>query len=128
MKFLIIAVAAILCGLLLSACGRNEPAVKPISGPPQAGLLYSFNDGEGGYRVGKVVAVEDEVVFVSLFRERWTKRPALAEARQATTPIPIAYSLITMAGMQPVRLEEAKVTPEEFEAFEEWKRGKRELF
>ncbi len=78
--------------------------------------------------MGKVVAVEDEVVFVSLFSQRWTKRPALAEARQATTPIPIAYSLITMAGMQPVRLEEAKVVPEEFEAFEEWKRGKRELF
>ena len=77
-------------GLLLPACHRSEPEVKPISGLPQAGALYSLSDGEGGYRVAKVRVVEDEIAFVKLFSQRWTERPALAQARKATAPIPIA--------------------------------------
>jgi len=114
--------------LLLSACQRSEPAGKPISGLPRAGALYSFNDGEGGYRVAKVLAVEDETTFVNLFSQRWTKRPALAEARKGTAPIPVAYSATTLGSMQLVHLEDGQVTAEELQLYEVWKRGSQEVF
>jgi hypothetical protein len=114
--------------LLLSACSRTEPGAKPISGPPQVGSLYSCSDGEGGYRVAKVLAVEDDIAFVRLFSERWTHRPALDEAHKATAPIPIAYLLTTLSGLRPVHLEDGQASPEELALFEEWKRGKQDVF
>ena len=111
----------------MSACHRDAASGKFLTGPPQAGALYSFNDGEGGFRVGKVLAVDD-VVFMNLFSERWTKRPGIAEARKTTKPVALAYSFQTIQGMQPALLEAGKVMPEELEAYEEWKQSKRDVF
>ena len=120
------AIVALLSALCLAGCGRGA-GQKPIQGLPEAGSLYSFMDGEGGFRVGKVVVV-DQVVFVELFKERWPARPKLAEARQATKPTPVAYSPQTIEGMQPVLLEKGSVTPAELDAYEEWKRSNGEVF
>ena len=108
----------LLCSLVLVACGRGEPEVKPIAGPPKAGALYSWSDGEGGFRVA----------FVRLFSQRWTHRPTLAQAHAAIAPIPLAYSFATLAGMQLVHLEDSQATPEELELYQEWKRGKQDVF
>ncbi len=124
MKLWMIA-AGVAC-VLLFACDR-QPRDKPISGKPQAGGFYSFNDGEGGFRVGKVVAVED-IAFVRLFKERWTKRPSLAEARQGSKPISVAYWFETIEAMQPVLLEMEKVTPEELTTYDQWKQTAQDVF
>ena len=113
--------------LAISACGRKDAGGKVINGAPQAGGLYSFNDGEGGFRVGKVL-VADEIIFVQLFSERWTKRPSLVQAHKVSQPIWLAYTSQTIEGMQPVLLEAGSVTPEELEAYEDWKRSKRDVF
>jgi hypothetical protein len=129
MKPLIMALTLILCILASTSCRKGSGSDKVISGPPEVGGFYSLNDGEGGYRVGKIVAVEDgEVVFINLFANRWMKRPALVEARKAATPAPVAYSSQSFAGMQPVHLEKGTATEEEIEAYESWKLGKRETF
>jgi len=117
----------LLCAAVVTACHRDAASGKILTDPPRAGSLYSFNDGEGGFRVGKVIAV-DEVVFMNLFSERWAKRPGVAEAGKVTKPVALAYSLQTIQGMQPVLLETGKVTPEELEAYEEWKQSKRDVF
>lgn len=124
----LLALAVLPCALALASCRKNPEGDKPISGPLQAGALYSFNDGEGGFRAGKVVAVEEEVTFVQLFSDRWTKRPSLAEARKAGTPISLAYTAQTITGMQPVLLESGTVTGDELETFEAWRQSKREVF
>jgi hypothetical protein len=115
--------------LLLASCSKGPRGGRMISAPPAVGALYSLSDGEGGYRVAKIVAMDEEdVVFINLFANRWTKPPALSEARKAATPAPLAYSAQTFAGMQPMRLENGTATPEEIQAYETWKQGKRELF
>ena len=119
-------VTASMAAVLVAGCHRDGPD-KPISGKPEAGGFYSFNDGEGGFRVGKVVTVQD-FVFVRLFRERWTKRPTLAEARPSSAPLSVAYSFETMGAMQPVLLEMEKVTPEELAAYEQWKQTEQDVF
>ena len=118
----------LLCTLVLTSCRQTSPEVKPLTGPPQVGALYSFNDGEGGFRAGKIIALDDEAIFVRLFENRWTARPTLAAARQAGTPIPLAYSTQTFAGMQPVHLENGTVAADELEDYETWKQSKRDVF
>jgi hypothetical protein len=115
-----------LCGLLLIGCKQNASS-KAITGPPQVGGLYSVKDGEGGFRIAKVLAV-DQVVFVQLFTERWTTRPESSTAPKATQPVGVAYSFETVQGMQPVLLGETRVTSEELESYEEWKQSRQEVF
>lgn len=99
-----------------------------LTGPPQAGVLYSLSDNEGGFRAGKVVALEEEVFFVHLYSDRWTKRPSLEEARKARTPVALAFTAVTFTGMQPVALETGQLSAEELEDFDTWQKGKREVF
>src|ERR1051325_572181 len=129
MRSQLIALTLLLCALALVSCRKGSGSDKAANSPREAGGLYSRPEGEGGYRVAKIVAVEEgEVVFVNLFANRWTKRPNLSEARKASTPAPVAYSFQTFAGMQPVHLENGTPTPEDLEAYERWKQGKRETF
>lgn len=114
--------------LAFSSCGKKAPATKPLTGPPQAGVLYSLSDNEGGFRAGKVVALEEEVFFVHLYSDRWTKRPSLEEARKARTPVALAFTAVTFTGMQPVALETGQLSAEELEDFDTWQKGKREVF
>lgn len=56
-----------LCALLLVSCREKEKVEgTPLTGEPQLGALYSLNDGEGGFRAGKVLAVDEDVIFIHL--------------------------------------------------------------
>jgi hypothetical protein len=124
------ALLAVAFALVIAAtgCGRGNRPEATSAAPPAPGSLYSLSDGEGGYRAAKVLGEDADVVFVHLFTQRWPQRPALAAARQAGQPVPIAYTTATFAGMQPVLLEPGTVTPEELAAYDAWKQGKREAF
>lgn len=119
---------ALACLLAALGCQKKSSPETIVTTPPAPGSFYSLSDGEGGFRVGKVAATSEEVVFVFLFSNRWTKRPLLEQADQATTPAPVAYSPETFAGMLPVLIKTGSVSPEETEAYEAWQRGKRETF
>ncbi len=123
-----IAMTGLLCALMLPACRPGQAAYKPLAGPPQTGALYSFNDGEGGFRVGKVLAREDDYVFVRWFGNRWTKRPALATAHHASNSTFVAFSTETFSGMQPVLLENGSVAAEETAEYEVWKQSNQTVF
>jgi hypothetical protein len=121
-------VAISICALFSSGCRREKTAGSQKAGLLQTGALYSLDDGEGGYRAGKIIAVEDDVTFVHLFANRWTKRPALADARKASEPAAIAFTPETLAGMQPTFLANGSVSEDESQAYDTWKQSKRELF
>lgn len=121
--------AMMLCALMGSSCGQHQSArTNTAPAPPQVGSLYSLNDGEGGFRVGKVLAFEEDVVFVQLFSQRWTAPPTVEKARQATLPSGIAFLSQSFAGMQPVRLEAGNVSPEELQLYEAWKQSRQDVF
>lgn len=128
MKKCFVVLGMFLLVLAVASCGQKATSAKPLTGPPQAGVLYSLSDNEGGFRVGKVIATEQAVIFVHLFSDRWTKRPSLEEARKARTPIALAFTPVTFTGMQPVLLETGTLSAAELEEFEDWQKGKRELF
>jgi hypothetical protein len=122
------ALACLVSAVFLCSCGSREKGGTPISGPPQAGATYSLNDGEGGFRLAKVLVVNEEIVFVNLYSDRWTARPLLEEARKAKTPASLAYSPASFTGMQPVHLESGQVTDDELEEFDAWNKSKRDVF
>jgi hypothetical protein len=119
--------ALLFCVLFYASCQNRAPE-KTISGLPEAGALYSLFDGEGGYRIGKVVSVEDQTVFLHLFEDRWLKRPSPAETRKASKALPVAYKPESFSDMNPVKLKLSAVTPEEKETYETWKNGNQEIF
>lgn len=120
--------AALLLILLMCAGCGGHSSEKVISGLPEAGALYSLFDGEGGYRFGKVILVENEVIFLHLLEGRWQKRPSLSEFPKATKALPVAYKPGSFWDMKPVKLKQSTVTPEEKETYEAWKSGNEEVF
>jgi hypothetical protein len=122
------ALACLVGAAFLCSCGSREKDATPISGLPQAGATYSLNDGEGGFRLAKVLVVNEEFIFVSLYSDRWTARPLLEEARKAKTPSSVAYSPVSFTGMQPVHLENGQVTNDELDKYDEWSKSKRDVF
>lgn len=112
----------------MAACRQSMPEKDVLTGVPEPGVLYSLFDGEGGYRLGKVVAVESDVIFIQLFQDRWTERPSAKEVHKATKPLGVAYKPQSFTDMRPVRVEKSTIAPNESEAFENWKQGGREIF
>jgi hypothetical protein len=119
---------ALLCTLLLVACRKGSVQSGAPAVPAEAGCSYSLNDGEGGFRVAKVIANEDGVVFVHWFGTRWTSRPTLEQSRAAGKPTSIAFLSEAFAGMQPVKLEKATVSADELDTYERWKQSPRDVF
>jgi hypothetical protein len=120
---------ALLCVVLFVSCGEKQKVEgTPLSGEPQTGALYSLNDGEGGFRAGKVIVAEDDIIFIHLFGNRWTSRPSLSTAKEAGNPTAIAYSPQSFSSMQPVHLEGGSVSAEELSAYDTWRRSKRPIF
>ena len=122
---LCLAATALLCSMLLVSCGEKKVEGTPLlSGVPQAGALYSLNDGEGGFRVGKVLALEGQVVVIHLYGNRWISRPSRSVAKAAGNPMTVAYSSQSFADMQPIHLEDGAVSDEELAIYEKWSREK----
>jgi hypothetical protein len=113
---------------LVSCGGKPKLEGTPLSGEPQAGGVYSLNDGEGGFRVGKVIAVEDEAVFINLYENRWKSRPSRHIAKGVEKPVALAYSTQSFTSMHPLHLEDGSVLDEELSAYERWRRSKRPMF
>ena len=120
----------VMLALLLVSCGGEQQKVDgtPLSGEPQPGGLYSLNDGEGGFRVGKVIAVEDVGVFIHLYANRWTSRPTRQTAKSVEKPTAIAYSTQSFTSMHPLHLEDGTVSDEELSAYENWRRSRKPMF
>ena len=115
-------------GVLSVGCGRKQPVAKPLAGPPEPGAIYSLIDGEGGFRAGKVVVAEEDVVFVHLFANRWDSQPSADELTSTKAPLPVAYSPETFAGMTPRLVQQGAVSPEEEETYTAWKNSKQAVF
>jgi hypothetical protein len=118
----------LVCLALLCSFGCRNKNTAVSSDPPEAGAIYSLNDGEGGFRAAKVLAIENEIIFVNLYTERWLERPSLEATKKISVPVGVAYSMQSFADMQPARLQAGNVSSDELEAFEEWKQSKRDVF
>ena len=63
----------IMAGLMTAFLG----CTRPQSPSAQVGAYYSVNDGEGWFRIAKVLATDDTGVHIRLYKQRWKERPAI---------------------------------------------------
>jgi hypothetical protein len=100
---------------------------------PKVGGLYSVDDGEGAYRVAKVLAMDENGVHVRLYKNRFTQR--IIEVDEGTLALGtindpdgfgmghLPVSRKTFAGWKPVFIRQSTVSQEELEGYELWKEG-----
>ncbi|MES2569127.1 MAG: hypothetical protein V4710_03625 [Verrucomicrobiota bacterium] len=105
-----------------------------ISGVLEPGVLCSVHDGEGWFRVVKVLAVEKESVHLRLYANRWKSRPSLRmlkgvelymgcirdkNAELSRPHLPLSRQ--SFADWHPLPLRKAPLLAFELEGYECWK-------
>ncbi len=125
----------------------DSPDKEQESREVKPGEYYSFRCSDGGYKVLKVLVVEEPVKHVcyynNLFKERPTEdvTPSLylgkkssffkglfyskEEGQETTGRKHIALTLVNWKYWEPQFLSEGEVTSDELEAYEEWNNGDR---
>jgi hypothetical protein len=125
-----------LIGLLLGAAlvyvlrpGGAAPDLQAVD--LQVGGLYSVNDGDGSFRIAKILMLEPSVVHIRVYREKFTSRPQEVDPTGLTLGsirdpqgfgmghLPMAPSAFLAS--RPVFVRQVGVEPEELAGYEQWK-------
>ncbi len=97
---------------------------------PVAGALYSVNDGEGYFRIMKVLILDDSGVHVRLYRNKFQPRPATVDVSSLTLGsvfdgegfgmghMPLTYH--AFLAWSPMFLTAQYVAEEELEGYRYW--------
>jgi hypothetical protein len=95
------------------------------------GGLYSFDDGEGGFRIAKVLAIDGGAVHVRTYKNKFTSRPK--EVATSTLSLGsiddeggggighLPLSPEGFAAWRPVFIMGSSVSEEELEGYRLWK-------
>jgi hypothetical protein len=121
----ILPVLILIAGAALSgACRKAAPSL-------QVGGIYSIADGEGGYRVVKLLARADDFCHVRVYKQKFTERPTTVDISSLSLGKPddpdgfgIGHIPMRETGFlewQPVLITTAEVTPAELEGYKMWK-------
>ena len=114
-------------GLLgcLFGCSQS-PALK-------AGAIYSVEDGEGAYRVAKILVLDEQGVHVRLFKNTWNERPAQIEISELSLgsvhdgeDVGLGHLPLTkkaFAAWRPILVQSGTVAKDELDGYEMWKEG-----
>jgi hypothetical protein len=106
------------------------------SGQPEisAGVLCTVDDGEGFYRVAKVLAIDDAGVHIRLYKNKWKERPK--EVDRSTLSLGsihdkdgfgmghLPLTKRAFSAWKPVFLSKEEVRKEEMHGYEMWKDSK----
>ncbi len=120
MKEKIIIMAAVLS--LLFGC-VNAPQ-------PQTGGLYSVDDGEGWFRIAKVLVVDNQGVHIRLYKNRWKHRPTSIDEKTLSLGtihdkdgFGMGHLPLTKSAFQawsPVLIKITTVIDSELDGYKEW--------
>lgn len=109
----------------LYGCSR-EPAAQP-------GSLCTVDDGEGSFRVAKVLAIDNEGVHLRLYKNKWTQRPAQVDVDSLSLGsihdkdgfgmghLPLTKQ--AFAAWKPVVFATREIKADELEGYKMWKDG-----
>jgi hypothetical protein len=102
------------------------------------GALYSVNDGEGWYRIAKVLVVEKDGVHIRLYKNKFKSRPPGIEFASLSLGsihdkdgfgmghLPLTHR--AFVAWQPVLISEGSVSEEELDGYREWQNAKAGFF
>jgi len=123
-KFIIAALILLAVTFVIVACRKPSASF-------QVGGIYSTADSKGGYRIVKLLAREDGVCHVRVYKQKFQTRPTTVDVGslslgQAGDPDGFGMGHIPMreAGFlewQPVLIIKTTVTPDELEGYKIWK-------
>ena len=122
-RLVILVAFVLLPNLLLASCGR--PKVEPA-----AGELYSVETGDGTFSIVKILAIDDDIVHIRIYNNRFATRPEQVDASQLSLgtlddqggfgighfPIPLSE----FEAWDPRFLQSEGVTEEELEGYRLW--------
>jgi hypothetical protein len=125
-------IGAALIGTL--SCGEGA---SPSTGDPAVavGALYSVHDAKAGFRVAKVLVVDERAVHVRVYKNRFEERPVTIDAATLSLGtindkdgfgmghLPMTRS--AFAAWEPVLLQRGSVEPAELEGYEIWRSASR---
>jgi len=107
---------------LLTGCVRSEQLY--------IGGLYSIDDGEGWYRIAKVLATDKEGVHIRLYKNRWKERPITIDENSLSLGtvhdndgfgmghLPLKKS--SFQAWSPILIKVGKVVDTELDGYKEW--------
>jgi len=115
----------------LFGCGGAQPTEK-------VGSLYSVDDGEGWFRVAKVLVVENEGVHIRFYKNKFKARPDSIEFSSPSLGtvhdadgfgmghLPLTHR--AFRAWKPVLLAENTIAENELEGYRAWKDAKGGFF
>ena len=115
----------VMLGILSSLFGCSRQS------NPKAGMLCTVDDGEGFYRVAKVLVVDHRGVHIRLYKNRWKERPQTVDVTSLTVGsihdtdgfgmghLPLTKR--AFAAWKPISIGEQPVQKEELDGYEIWK-------
>jgi hypothetical protein len=114
-------------GLLSFLCGCSQaPSLKQ-------GALYTVDDGEGFFRVAKVLVLDEQGVHIRLYKNKWKERPAAIDVSTLSLGgvhdpdgfglghLPLSRN--AFAAWRPVFVQDGTVAKDELDGYERWKEG-----
>ncbi|MCW5891051.1 MAG: hypothetical protein KIT14_10925 [bacterium] len=125
MRFALVPI--VLLGLSeICGCRPSQPKL-------EVGALYSVDDGEGHYRIAKILALDDRGVHMRLYKKKFSTRPATADPSSLTLGsvddadgfgmghLPLTRR--AFLAWEPVFIAPGVVSAEELDGYEIWKEG-----
>lgn len=97
------------------------------------GALYTVDDGEGFFRVAKVLVLDEHGVHVRLYKNKWKERPATVDVSILSLGgvddpdgfgmghLPLSKN--AFAEWRPVLVQDGTVAKDELDGYEMWKEG-----
>jgi len=80
-KQILVIVAILLTGMLIWLVRNRDAKTEPSA--YKVGALYSITD-EKGYRIAKVLVIEDDVIHVRVYKQAFSERPATIDPSNLT--------------------------------------------
>jgi hypothetical protein len=100
---------------------------------PKPGALCTVDDGEGFYRIAKVLVVDEGGVHVRLYKNKWKERPENVDAstlslggvddKDGSGIGHLPLTKLVFAAMKPVVIGHEEVRKEELDGYDMWKGG-----
>ena len=110
-------------------CSKSDSSDVPL----KPGSLYSVDDGEGAFKIAKVLVVEDQGVHIRLYKNTYSTRPDKIDPSTLSLGsfldkdgFGIGHLPLSLKGFRvwkPALLMEGKVAPDELEGYNTWKEG-----
>lgn len=138
-SLLLLLVAA---AVLPSGCAAGRPESKAGGLHPaglKAGGLYSVDDGDGSFRVVKLLVLDEDAAHIAIYANKFSARPLTVDPASLTLGsvddegeqigmMHLPLSREAFARDRPVFISQTPVTEEELEGYRMWQEAGGEVF